>query len=228
MAFIELTLQAPDPAALRGFYEDVLGLPVMDEPGGSLAIQVGATRLRFEPAPAGMDPRYHFAINIPHNQFAEARAWLLDRGPLLLRDGVEDVLHFEPWNADACYFADPAGNILELIARHNLPNESDHPFGSAGFLCVCEIGVPGPTVRHVVDALEAGPGLVVWSGDCEIFAAVGDEQGLFICVPQGHMWLPDARIPATPYPVQAVIPGAQDATFTVPDLPYTIKTVPVN
>lgn len=225
MDFIELGLQAQDLAVLRRFYGDVLGLPVLDGPGGALVVQAGTTRLLFEAAPTGVAPLYHFAFDIPHNQFEAAHAWLLARVPLLKQGAVQDTFHFEAWNAHACYFADPAGNILELIARHNLGNASDQPFGPQAFLRVSEIGVPGPTVAQVAHALAEGPGLALWSGDCEAFAAVGDERGLFICVPEGHPWLPDLRAPAEPFPVRAVIAGAQAATYVIPDLPYTVETV---
>ncbi len=220
----ELMLEAPDPAALAPFYGDLLGLPTC-QAGDTLVIQAGATRLSFTPASPGTRPVYHFAFNIAENLFEEGRVWLASRTPLLRR-GEQEVFDFEVWNAHACYFADPAGNILELIARHSLPNAAPGPFGPEHLLRVSEIGLPGPSVAHVVDALAAGLGLMIYSGDREHFAAVGDERGLFIVVPEGRLWLPDDRVPAAAYPVRATISGDRAGTFSVPERPYTIRVAP--
>ena len=42
----------------------------------------------------------------------------------------------------------------------------------------------------VVEWLEEELGLPLYSGDRESFAAVGDERGLLILVPEGRAWLP--------------------------------------
>ncbi|MBN2469095.1 MAG: hypothetical protein JXN59_00115 [Anaerolineae bacterium] len=225
MEIRELVLEAPDPAALESFYSTTLGLPTRRE-DEALIIQAGATRLSFTPAAPGSQPLYHFAFNIPENLFEAGRAWLAERAPLLRRNGEQEVFDFQEWDAHACYFADPAGNILELIARHNRPNAAPGPFGPAHLLRISEIGLPGPTVAHVADALAEGPGLAIYSGDREHFAAVGDERGLFIVVPEGRLWLPDDRVPAAACPVRATISGARPGTYRVPARPYTIHAVP--
>lgn len=82
---------------------------------------------------------YHFAINVPQNQFEDAVTWLSDRVELLSDTETGDSeIFFEDWNAHAVYCLDPAGNLLELIARHDLSNDSDRPFGSENFLEVSE------------------------------------------------------------------------------------------
>jgi len=224
MHIIELRLQARDLKAQRQFYRDVLTLPVQGGTDGPLIVGAGRTRLIFEAAEAGTAPVYHFAFNIPENRFVEARRWIAARTPLLRR-GKEDEFHFIPWNAHACYFTDAAGNILEFIARHNLPNASSEPFDGRGILEVSEIGLPGTTVGEMVAMLEAGPGLALWSGDRESFAAVGDACGLCIIVPTGHRWLPDKRIPAAPHPVALTIAGDRDAAYAIPGYPYRINMV---
>ena len=64
-----LELLAPDLATLHAFYAATFGLTA-ERTAGSLTIQVGTTRLSFAQAPAGWTERYHYAINIPENQFA--------------------------------------------------------------------------------------------------------------------------------------------------------------
>ncbi|HEY3476553.1 MAG TPA: hypothetical protein VGK56_18195, partial [Anaerolineales bacterium] len=75
-----LELLSADLEAQRNFYEDVLELPVrLDEP--VLAVQAGRSRLFFTHVPE-FDGAYHFAFNIPSNQFEAAKTWISSRIPL--------------------------------------------------------------------------------------------------------------------------------------------------
>lgn len=228
MDLLEVRLRAADPAALHDFYAVTLGLPVSFDPAGCLAVQAGATRLVFEPSGAAggdLAPLYHFAFNVPTNRFPEAKRWIQARTPLLRRNG-EDELYFDVWNAHACYFEDPAGNILEFIARHNLGEEDERPFGPHAIQRISEIGLPAPTVAQMVDALTGAPGLSLFSGDRDNFAALGDEHGLVIVVPEGRGWLPEERIPAAAFPAALTLRDDAEAGCVwdgVPEgLPYQI------
>lgn len=86
------------------------------------------------------EPYYHFAFNIPANQFQEAKEWLKGKTTLLLEDG-EDEADFSFWPAHACYFEDPAGNIVELIARYNENPNSESQFTVNSILNISEIGL---------------------------------------------------------------------------------------
>ena len=57
---------------------------------------------------------------------------------LLLR---HTIAQFENWNANAVYFYDNNGNILEFIARHDLQNNQFTPFNSESILNISEIGI---------------------------------------------------------------------------------------
>ncbi len=59
---------------------------------------------------------------------------------LLLEDG-EDEADFSFWPAHACYFEDPAGNIVELIARYNENPKSESPFSVNSIINISEIGL---------------------------------------------------------------------------------------
>lgn len=224
MQILELRLAAPDLAAQRDFYAETLGLPA-DLAGGVLTIQVGATRLIFTPA-VDIAPCYHFAFNVPENQFAAAKAWISARAPLLTDPEGVDEFDFAPWNAHAFYFADAAGNILEGIARHDLANASDRPFDADSLLSISEIGLPGPSVAALAETLQVATGVPHYSGDRESFAALGDPRGLFIVVPFGHPWLPDLRVKAAAHPVTATVRAGKDKTgVSIPGLPYVIQVV---
>src|SRR5438552_5474144 len=131
----ELNLLRDDLSAQRRFYVDVLHLPgVMS--GDTLSLQAGSSKLTFRQTSGGPSGVYHFAFNIPENRFEEAKAWTSRRVPLIRSGAGEDSFHFETWNAHSFYFRDPANNILEFIARHNLENGSDRPFDEQSLLCI--------------------------------------------------------------------------------------------
>jgi catechol-2,3-dioxygenase len=190
---LELRVPTPRLAEQRAFWSQKLDLPVTGEPDGTVTVSAGASTLRLEPDPAGPGSPLHFAFNIPENRYADAVAWVHDVTEPILRDGRAEV-PFPNWNADAVYFLDPDGNVLELIARHDLPNAAEPPFGPDALLEISEVGMPVPEVDPALRYLEERLGLSQYSGDRERFAAMGDEHGLFIVVPEQRAWFPTDRV----------------------------------
>ena len=191
--FAEVILAAP--LDLRGFYGRELGLPIDAE-----AIVVGETRLRFE-VEDGSAAFYHFALLVPGDRFDAALAWAGQRVELL-----GDVFQFENWDAEAAYFHDPAGSIVELIAHHGLEERGeDGPFAADELVGFSELGIVGdraPLLRR----LEA-EGLELWSGtvdEPDRLAFVGEKGRTLILAPPGRGWLPTDR-PAEPHPVEYVL-----------------------
>ena len=193
MRFAEVTLAAP--LDLRGFYGGELGLPIEEE-----AVAVGETRLHFE-VEEGSAAFYHFAFLVPGDRFDAALAWARERVELL-----GDVFRFENWDAEAVYFHDPAGSIVELIAHHGLEeNARMGPFGAVELLGFSELGIVGDT-PSLLRRLET-EGLELWSGTVEEpgrLAFVGEKGRTLILAPPGRGWLPTDR-PAEPHPVQYVL-----------------------
>ena len=135
-----LTLQTNKLEIMKEFYTQHLGFSLCGESPNSFQIQVGTSILEFTNENVAGEPYYHFAFNIPSNQFQEAKAWLKGKTTLLLEDG-EDEADFSFWPAHACYFEDPAGNIVELIARYNENPTSESPFSVNNILNISEIGL---------------------------------------------------------------------------------------
>jgi hypothetical protein len=171
----ELVLPAAEPAALASFHDQF----------------PSSTRVRFE---KGGDVCSHYAINVAPHRFHEAVRWARERVELL-----HDDVPFPDWRARSAYFYDPAGNIVELIARERAP-------GSELFLEVSEVGLPVTDVTGAVAFLERELGLPHFSGDRTSFSAVGDDRGLFIVVPVGRPWLFTDR-PAPADPIEVTIEG---------------------
>lgn len=198
---------------LRSFYVQVLGL--VDVGGGIRAsVAVGSSRLTWQAASGERKPFYHFALLVPGQRFAAARAWLGQRVDLLKRDG-DPVIRFEAWNARAVYFHDPAGSIVELIAHLDMegPRPSTGPFDASELLGVSEIGLVVQDKRRAAAALRAHVGVEVWPAtddlaldDPDDLAFLGRKAHTLILAPPGRGWLPTAR-PAEAHPVDVVLAG---------------------
>lgn len=189
--------------AMNRFYQDTLQLPILASGASYGVFQAGSTQLMFEATtdPA-VPPFYHFAFDIPRNQLSSAAAWLGSRVELLQRDG-EIEIPFPDWNATGIYFHDPAGSIVELIARHNLANDVEGEFSPSQILRVSEIGWPVPDVRSPGTDFQ----LPAWR-DYGTFQALGSETGLLLVVETGRPWLPTSR-PAEAHPVSVVVADAR-------------------
>ena len=169
-------------------------MPLVTETVASFTIQAGATRLIFQRTEQeGI--RYHFAFSIPSSKLARAKEWLLTRMPpvpLLSLDG-RDEFHGESWNVSNLYFYDGAGNILEFIAHHDLPDNAPDGFDEHSVLSISEIGLAVDDVLAHVAEFKERFGIEPYKGESsDTFTAVGDIYGLFIMVKIGRFWFPTA------------------------------------
>jgi catechol 2,3-dioxygenase-like lactoylglutathione lyase family enzyme len=195
----EITLASARLGEQRALYTGAFGLPAADG-HGALAVRIGDARLVLEP---GEPSPQHFAIRIPSAGYADALDWLSERVELLTAEDGSRAFAFPDWNADSAYFADPDGNIVELIAHHDLPEPYASPFGPAALLGICEAGMPVDDVGAFLDELERRTGARRWSGDRETFAAAGTKAGSLIVVRRGRVWYPTDAATAT-HPPRAV------------------------
>lgn len=199
MIIEELKLYTSHPQEQWGFYTGALGMEGQKTDSRSFSLRAGTTRLAFEYREG--NPYYHFAFNIPPYQYKQALQWLKERAPIL-RDGDTELIGFSNWNAYAMYFQDPAGNIVEFIARRSLEYPQIEPFSASGILSVSEIGLPVRTVRAGFELLHRQSGLPFYSGNYDNFCAAGDPHGLFIIVdPRNKEWYP-TNMPARSFPLE--------------------------
>lgn len=207
MRLLDVRIPTADLAALRSFYGETLGLPVVAEGAGSFTVRAGTTRLTFaEGVGAGATPPQHVAFTIPRNRLAGAKGWLARRAALLTQDGADEFAS-AGWRVQMVYFRDPAGNILELIARQTLANGATAPFDAGQMLNLSEVGLPTGDVPGTVAALGREFGLSVYGEPSETFTAVGNAEGLLIVVRAGRHWFP-TTIPAVAVPLEVRIAGA--------------------
>jgi catechol 2,3-dioxygenase-like lactoylglutathione lyase family enzyme len=201
--------------ALEVFYGETLGL-------GEL--QVGETQL--ELVPGDGEPFYHFALLVPGDRFKAAHGWIGERAELLPdRESGDSVFEFEAWDALACYFEDPAGNIVELIAHRGL-GETGATGGFAGgeLIGFSELGLVGnpATMAGVLRVVLDVP---LWDGTVDEpgrLAFLGERGRTLILAPEGRGWLPTGR-PAEPHPVEAVLSGSPTREVALEDGRYRIS-----
>jgi catechol-2,3-dioxygenase len=222
MHITEIQLLTNDLAAQRQFYGETLGLPVTDVAANEIAVKIGTTKVVFRETATPMEGSTHFAINIPENQFNEAKAWLKARTPLVTDKKGADEFHFSnKWNAHAVYFYDPSQNIVDLIARHDLPNRADTPFSVASWLEVSEIGVPSADVQVTAKAIQDSLDVPIYFGEGNnLYTAAGDEHGLFVIVKLGRVWHPETGLVANSDPV--IVKGT-----TEKGRPFTLSSPPL-
>ncbi len=200
MHFRKVRLHSPEQSlgTLSAFYGEVLELP---------ELTVGETTLEFAPGEGG--PFYHFALLAPGDRLPEVLTWARERVELLPdSESGEVVFDFSNWDAQACYFHDPAGNIVELIVHRGVGETgTTGQFAGRELLGVSELGLVGDTTgmaRLLRDEL----GLELWDGSLEEgrLAFLGERARTLILGPAGRGWLPTGR-PAELHPVEAELSG---------------------
>jgi len=203
MLISKVELPVSDAVEAARFYGDVLGLPIRTG-GGIVEVGVGLSVLLLDPGPVELGA-CHCAITVPEDRFAESKAWLQERVPLLERDGLDEFTLGAPWNSQSVYFAGPDGILLELIARHDLPAASSGRFSSADLLRISEIGLAVPDVPAAVAALQNAFGLPVFGTAAAEFTPLGDHDGLLIVVRQGRPWFPTTTVTPSLGPIAVTV-----------------------
>jgi catechol-2,3-dioxygenase len=221
MKILELEISSVDLPAQRDFYADILELPVRLD-AAILEVKAGRTVIRFTQAPSEFTGAYHFAFNIPENQYQAAKQWITSRIPILQDKTGQEDFESTNWASTSLYFLDAAGNVLEFIARHNLQNATAGDFNSSQILNVSEIGLPSEDVLALTNQLVTQLGLSVFKQEPnETFTPVGDDNGLLILPVKDRIWMPDSGVPAKLLPVK-VMGEANGREWEVRGVPYEI------
>jgi catechol-2,3-dioxygenase len=188
MKIKELTIYSKDNSALASFYAEALGVRILKQTPQRVSLDFGNTVLHVDQKPNATP--YHFAINIPSHAEHDALQWLKER-VVILKDGDNEIQDFHFWNAKAMYFYDADQNIVELIARRNLQYASEGEFSAKDFIEISEIGMPTTNIEKRFTELQKITDIAVFDGAFDRFCAMGDEQGLFICIDKNKKdWYP--------------------------------------
>jgi len=190
------------------FYTEVLNFRLLEKNKEMISFVAGDSVLTFRSDVHLERPIYHFAFNIPNNQLKEAIKWLNGRAYLLTVDTEKDsyVADFSSWNANAIYFQDNNGNILEFIVRYDLDDQSEFPFTGQSITCISEIGLVTDDVHEYIRTLTASHDIQLFTKQAPQprFAALGDDHGLLIISETGRDWFP-TTIPARKFPLKIMV-----------------------
>jgi catechol 2,3-dioxygenase-like lactoylglutathione lyase family enzyme len=222
MRIRRLTLATVDPEAQAAFWGERLGLPVGRVDEDEVEVRLRDSTIAFRRA-AGLDPRYHFAINIPAGSIRRAVEWLRQRQEPLAFEG-------DPVRADVgagcVYFLDAAGNVVELISSPQVEEEVA-PFGPDSLVEVGEIGIAAvdPAATSAAVAELFGESVFWEGGPNDPLTAVGDHHAVVIVAPVGRGWIP-VGLPARPLPTEIVAYGSEAREVTLPEGPYRLVQRP--
>ena len=206
MLLKKIQLQTKNLSALYNFYKDVLELNTFYSGKKSITVSAGKSVLIFEETNGDVNPFYHFAFNIPSNKFEEAFEWMKQKVELLWLDDYKSyIADFVNWHAKSFYFLDPAGNILELISRFDLNDIIEEPFSSAHIRNISEIGLvfSKETFQKDVEQLLLQYPLPYFDKQPPLsqFKAIGNDEGLFIIVPENRIWFSTKNTTAQIFPI---------------------------
>lgn len=199
MLLKKIKIASADIKALEQYYRATLGLAVRQINEGEISIAIGRSEIIFRKTVSNTNPFYHFAFNIPSNKLEEALTWTQARTDLLwLNEYNSYVADFKNWHAKSFYFYDPCGNILECIARYDLQNKVEEAFSSKHLLNVSEIGLVFPQssfdMRAKFFLKEYHLDYFTKQPPLKYFRAIGDDEGLFICVPGNRNWFATEKL----------------------------------
>jgi hypothetical protein len=232
---LELHASASSMEAMKTFYGKTLDLGIAAESADRFSVMAGETRLTFVQTgdtSEGRPPFYHFAFNIPENKIVKALEWQKARTPLLAIPEANrasgyppEVVDYHHWNAHAIFFLDPAGNVVEYIARHDLKNGDNHPFGFTDILYASEIGLIVDDVAATAGALKDLAGVGQYRGASDQFTAMGDEYGLLLVMKRGRIidFTGNQANGVRVYPTTVTVRGTKAAKHALTSYPYHLE-----
>jgi catechol 2,3-dioxygenase-like lactoylglutathione lyase family enzyme len=191
MDILEIELLTDDLEKTRKFYSEILGFDTVFSSANTVSFRTGESILTFNQS-TDVDPKYHFAFNIPCNKITEALRWISEKTEIIKTSDDKAIADFDTWNAKACFFYDNNENIVEFISRADLNTLSDMPFDILSVIAISEIGIVTDEPLVFADKLSAENKLSYFSKGkkSEDFVALGNDNGLFIVVRTSRNWYP--------------------------------------
>ncbi|AQX84703.1 VOC family protein [Elizabethkingia bruuniana] len=215
MIISELILQTHNLVETERFYSEKLQLEIIAKTELSVSFRTGDSVLTFEKNDREGDFKYHFAFNIPANQPEEAIIWAYNRIELIRNPETHLITNFDNWRAQAVYFYDNNGNLVEFIGRTDLNNNSDAEFSSKSILNISEIGIVTDHPLNLAQQITQQTGIdyFVKGPKTEEFVVLGNDNGLLIIVDPNRNWYPTEN-KAEKHKVKArIITGETELSF---------------
>ncbi|WP_438318276.1 glyoxalase [Sporosarcina sp. FA9] len=199
--FKSVTFYTNKLKALKRFYGDVMEFNIVESTNEQFIVEIGQSTITF--MHTNQPAFYHFAINIPGNQFSMLKFWMQDRVTLNRGESLDEI-YFSSFDADSMYFEDPAGNIVELIGRRKQDLFGD--VSQASFLNISEVGIVTPFVSEVGEQLQ-DIGIPLRGGtevDPESLNFLGKGDAFIVLVPPARRWYFSEKSAET-YPLEITL-----------------------
>jgi len=232
---LSMELQSGAPLdAMRAFYGKTLDLGILEDKADRLTVEAGETRITFVASTErveGRAPFYHFAFNIPENKILKALEWQKARTPMLpipernrAQGYPPEVVDYRHWNAHSIFFLDPAGNVVEYIARHDLESSDTTPFGWTDILYASELALVVDDVAATASRLTEIAGVQQYRGGSDQFMAMGDEYGLLLVMKRGRVidFTSEPHNAVRVYPTAVNVRGQKASAVQFTDYPYRV------
>ena len=253
LEILELKILTKNFEQSRKFWIENLGLELLPPQPPLLpnnfefTVKVGNSRLHFVKAniAPGMEditfPQYHFAFNIPSNQIENALSWLQNYGnqftdgpstpvKIWVKEGTgAEIIRRDRYNAHSVFFSDPGGNMIELVARHNLNNQQEGNFNKSMFLNISEVAIVTKDVRESAKIIKDNFDVTEVPGTTSGFKPLGGENGLIDLVVPGRPWEPTDSQIATSWPMTITIKHPVPVDVVIPETNFQeilIRTQP--
>ncbi|GLB59260.1 hypothetical protein NCCP133_13930 [Cytobacillus sp. NCCP-133] len=211
MKIVQLNVKCHNLERMKDFYTNVLEMELISESEQFFIIMAGTTKILFEKDDSL--PFYHVCFRT-NADFYDYMFQKLGKESVLLPNENGEYSMF--WKGKQAYFADPDGNIIEMLERP-LEGGGKNRFG---WHDVGEIGMPVQDVARMEEELD-----VYLKNEqidsSETFAFYGDTKGVFVLVKEGRHWNPTER-PAVIFPIKIVASGDREAYFKHEHYPYEI------
>jgi len=209
MRIIELDLLTSNIDEMESFYQK-LGFNTCRSESTSFSFQAGWSTITFSQSTVHIP--YHFCFLIAKNDVDSALLWIKQHTNVILNENQEEITRFESWNANSIYFHDSDGNVVELIARHDLSYENPDKviFTAAHILCLNEIGMPTDHIPHMQSNLANKMGTKPWKGNEHTFGTHGDQEGLILLphlVNKKHWYPTKVKVQRADVRIQAEVNG---------------------
>lgn len=196
--FLEINLSTHKLKTLKRFYQNVLGLDAFEESDKAFSLQIGTTKLSF--IESEEKARYHYAINIPGNYFTIIKEKIEQRIPLRYYLALDQVYR-EEFSADSFYIEDPAGNLVEFIARRN--KDFIGELTEKACFNIGEIAIVTSDVLEVSELLQDAQLALHFKAEIapEKLNHFGEADSFIVLTPAGYRW-DYASKDAQPFPLE--------------------------
>ena len=203
------------------FYQNQVGLELIEKDDQRCVFKAGWSRLKFVLDESSEGPWYHFAFHIPLSQIESAMRWAESFATLLQNiEGKRFYLGHR--SAEAIYFEDPSGNIVELIGRKEYDAKALDDFSSESILGIAEVGLPVVEFDANDRSLRRQLGVGYAVDPTNSYAAIGNREGMLVLIRERQHWFPTKR-EAEIFPMKIALTGPQRAHVTFAAVPYLIE-----